>query len=74
MLWSACFGGGVFTVGTAPITWTALPATVAGSDGVLFMEDGLAGNAGTYCGQCNSGGESTPGIITVALWGLARLR
>jgi hypothetical protein len=69
MLWSACFGGGVFTVGTAPITWTALPATVAGSDGVLFMEDGLAGNVGTYCGQCNSGGESTPGIITVALLG-----
>ena len=68
MLWTVCFGEDGFTIGTAPITWTALPATVAGSGGVLFLEDGLAGNAGSYTGQCN-GDNSTPDIITVALLG-----
>ena len=35
----------------------------------MTLEDGVAGAAGTYYGQCNSGGVPTPMIVTVALLG-----
>ncbi|MGP8268474.1 MAG: chitobiase/beta-hexosaminidase C-terminal domain-containing protein [Terracidiphilus sp.] len=63
MLWSLCYTPGtVATVGTAPITWTAVPTTTFNT----FVEDGLAGSAGTYYGQCTVN-DSDTAILTVAL-------
>jgi hypothetical protein len=67
-LWSVCLapGGYVFTPGTAPITWTALPTPTIGY-GTLF-EDGPTTTAGSYYGQCGTGsGVAVPEIITLAL-------
>ena len=79
MLWSMCDGYGgsaAFYAGTAPITWTA----VNSYEGTyvapwLFVEDGAAGNAGSYYGQClsntttYSGGAGDGVIMALALKG-----
>ncbi len=64
VLWSLCSNpdGITMTPGTAPIAWTALP-TSSGPEFTLFMENGIAGSAGTYYGQCKEGED----ILTVAL-------
>jgi len=67
-LWSYCVapGGYVFTPGSAPIPWTALPAQTAGYEN--FAEDGPTAAAGAYYGQCDTGsGVAIPEIITLAL-------
>ena len=67
-LWSYCVapGGYVFTPGTAPITWTALPAPTTGYEN--FVEDGPTTSAGSYYGQCSTGsGVAVPEIVTLAL-------
>jgi hypothetical protein len=67
-LWSYCVapGGYVFTPGSAPIPWTALPAQTAGYEN--FAEDGPTTAAGAYYGQCDTGsGVAIPEIITLAL-------
>jgi sugar lactone lactonase YvrE len=69
MLWSMCNALQVFpTPGTAPITWTAVLAQGgpggAGYDD-YFVEDGLAGAAGTYYGECSNPYLSN--IATIAL-------
>ena len=66
MLWSLCYSqGGTQSVGTAPITWTAIPISIGTN---AFFEDGLAGSAGTYYGQCTVNASDT-NIITVAIKG-----
>ena len=67
-LWSFCSGpgGGVITAGTAPITWTARPSPTTSSL-PMFMEDGLAGAAGSYYGQCTGSSGGATDIITLAL-------
>jgi len=56
------------TVGAAPITWTPL---LQGNNGVdygyvdFFVEDGVAGAAGTYYGQCSN--TFLTSIVTIAL-------
>lgn len=64
ILWSFCSNpdGTTMTPGTAPIAWTAIPTT-SGPEFTLFMENGIAGQAGTYYGQCKEGED----ILTVAL-------
>ena len=71
MLWSMCYGIPSYvswSAGTAPITWTAVNSY---SSGGLIVEDGAAGAAGTYYGQCAStttnGGALQASIITVAI-------
>jgi ribosome-binding factor A len=71
MLWSMCYGIASYVswyAGTVPITWTAVNSY---SSSGLFVEDGLAGSAGTYYGQCAStttnGGAELASIMTVAL-------
>ncbi len=71
LLWSFCSGQyGIWDPGTAPITWTErVTATPVNSEG-LFIEDGTAGAAGTYYGQCyKSSSADFMDIITVALKG-----
>ena len=71
MLWSMCYGIPSYAswyAGTVPITWTAVDSY---SSAGLFVEDGLAGAAGTYYGQCATttanGGAALASIMTVAL-------
>jgi hypothetical protein len=71
MLWSICYGipsDVSWYAGTVPITWTAVNSYPSGG---LIVEDGAAGAAGTYYGQCAStttnGGAELASIITVAL-------
>jgi hypothetical protein len=66
MLWSMCEGPNLPTVGTVPITWTALPSP-DGSGVSVLVEDGLAGAAGQYYGQCSSINDSVGSIIAIAL-------
>jgi hypothetical protein len=66
MLWSMCQSPNLPTVGTAPITWTALPSP-NGSSIYTLVEDGLAGSAGTYYGRCSGINSSTGSIIAIAL-------
>jgi hypothetical protein len=70
MLWSMCNADQVIpTAGTVPIPWTAILAQ--GNGGVdsgyvdFFVEDGVAGAAGTYYGECSNAYLSS--IATVAL-------
>ena len=75
MLWTMCagLGGGYanFFAGTIPITWTAVNS--AGSPVTALVEDGSAGAAGSYTGQCqsnltgNPGGVDDAAIVTLAL-------
>jgi hypothetical protein len=70
MLWSMCssYPGEALTVGTAPITWTSLGTYTTNVD--IFWEDGLAGAAGTYYGDCYKGGDGYgTDIISIALKG-----
>ena len=69
LLWAACFTSSAMNAGTAPITWSLLPADTLGSGGFMTLEDGVAGAAGTYYGQCTSTGANEPSIVTVALLG-----
>lgn len=67
-LWNYCLapGGYTFTVGSAPIPWTALPGPTSGYEN--FAEDGPTTSPGTYFGQCDTGsGVAVPEIITLAL-------
>jgi len=71
MLWSMCYGIPSYVswyAGTVPITWTAVNSYSAQG---LFVEDGAAGAAGTYYGQCASttanGGADQASIIAVAI-------
>ena len=78
MLWSMCFGLGSgyanWYAGTVPITWAAVNSY--GSPAYIFVEDGSAGAAGTYYGQCltnttspNNGGADDAAIMTLAIKG-----
>jgi hypothetical protein len=69
MLWSMCEGPNLPTAGTAPITWTALPSP-SGSGVQVLVEDGVAGAAGTYYGQCGGINSSVGSIIAIALKGI----
>ena len=69
LLWAVCFTNGAMNAGTAPIAWSLLPADTLGSGGNMTLEDGTAGAAGTYYGQCTSAGADEPSIVTVALLG-----
>jgi hypothetical protein len=69
LLWAVCFTNGAMNAGTAPIAWSLLPTDTLGSGGYMTLEDGIAGAAGTYYGQCTSGGAYIPSIVTVALLG-----
>ena len=69
MLWAVCFANAYMNAGNAPIPWTLLPQDTLGSGGNMTLEDGVAGAAGTYYGQCTSGGVPGPQIVTVALLG-----
>ncbi len=52
MLWSLCSGEfATWTPGTAPIAWTQLLSTVPVNSTGIFVEDGVAGAAGTYYGS-----------------------
>jgi hypothetical protein len=67
-LWTYCLapGGYVFTPGSAPVLWVALPSQTSGDEN--FAEDGPTTTAGTYYGQCDTGsGVAAPEIITIAL-------
>ena len=67
-LWTYCLapGGYVFTPGSAPVPWVALPSQTSGDEN--FAEDGPTTAAGTYYGQCDTGsGIAVPEIITLAL-------
>ena len=69
LLWAVCFTNNYMSAGAAPIAWNLLPQDTLGSGGNMTLEDGVTGAAGTYFGQCNSGGVPTPMIVTVALLG-----
>jgi hypothetical protein len=65
MLWSMCYGEfSTWTPGTTPVAWTQVKLT---TDNHFFIEDGLAGAAGSYYGQCNNSSSGPDSIITVAL-------
>ena len=80
MLWSICTGypaSAAFYAGTAPIRWTAVNSYESAGDTApwIFVENGVAGAAGSYYGQCLSntatyaGGAGDAAIMTVALKG-----
>jgi hypothetical protein len=72
MLWSMCeIDAGTLTAGTAPFAWT-LRATAPTGDpddlSPIIVEDGAAGAAGTYYGQCAvTGSQQQQQIVSVAL-------
>jgi hypothetical protein len=70
MLWAMCNADqSTLTAGTVPIAWTAiLPQGNGGWDSGyvnFFVEDGVAGYAGTYYGECSNAYLSS--IATIAL-------
>jgi hypothetical protein len=70
MLWSLCSGpeSAPLTVGTAPITWNQVVIATGSYPPTAMVEDGVAGSAGSYSGQCTIGDSST-NIVTVAIKG-----
>ena len=70
MLWTMCeTNGGPSSAGTAPITWTLLQIAPTGAPDYLpsiLTENGAAGAAGTYYGQCNGFNGQGP-IAALAL-------
>ena len=66
MLWSMCYRVkmSTWTPGTTPVAWTQVQLT---TDNHFFIENGLAGAAGSYYGQCNNSTSGPDSIITVAL-------
>ena len=67
-LWSYCLapGGYTLTAGTAPVAWTTLPSQTTGY--ATLIEDAPTGAAGSYYGECGTGGgAAVPEIITLAL-------
>jgi hypothetical protein len=70
MLWSLCSApsGSPIAVGTSPITWNQVAIATGSYPPVVMVEDGVAGSAGSYSGQCTVG-DSDTNIVTVALKG-----
>ncbi len=71
MLWSMCYGIPSYvswSVGTLPITWTSVGSYSAQG---VFVENGSAGAAGSYYGNCTTtttnGGALQASIMAVAI-------
>ena len=71
MLWSMCSGEyAVWTAGTSPIAWTQEYYAENSNNGVA-IENGVAGTAGSYYGECYKSDEGyDQGILAVALKGI----